>query len=115
MNWRESRHGVAPPELAHLRPWLLALVFFGAGDVLTTSVGLAVPGVVEAAPIARALILEYGVAAMVGLKLLAFAACVALWRAVPRPYCRGVPVGLAALGVSVTLWNTAVVLIAIHP
>lgn len=115
MNWRETRHSVGLPELGGTRPWLLAVLLFGVGDVVTTSVGLGVPGVVEADPVARALIESFGLGSIVGLKLLAFGLCYAVWRAVPRPYCTGVPLGLAGLGAVVTAWNVLVVVTAVHP
>lgn len=115
MNWCETRHGVALPELSGTTPWLLAVLLFGVGDVVTTSVGLTLPGVVEADPVARVAIDSFGVGSIVGLKLLAFGLCYAVWRTVPRPYCLGVPLGLAALGAAVTAWNVLVVVTAVQP
>lgn len=115
MNWRETRHGIALPEFPGTMPWLLAVLLFGVGDVVTTGVGLGLPGVVEADPIARTLIDSFGVVSIVGLKLLAFALCYAIWRIVPRPYCQGVPLGLAGLGGAVTVWNTLIVVTVIQP
>lgn len=112
MNWSETRHGVDLPDLSGSTPWLLAVLLFGVGDVVTTSVGLGLPGVVEADPVARILIDSFGVGSIVVLKLLAFALCYAVWRTVPRPYCLGVPLGLATLGGAVTVWNTLIVLSA---
>lgn len=99
---------ISPPWL-----WLGAVLFFGVGDVVTTAVGLSVPGVVEADPIARPLLREFGLAALLALKAAAFGACYLGWAIVPRPYCRGVPLGLAGLGLVVTAWNTLVVTSAV--
>lgn len=115
MNWRESRRGVAFSEFAHQTPWILAVLLFGVGDLVTTAVGLGIPGIVEADPLARALIDRFGIGSLVGLKLVAFALCFAVWQTVPRPYSRGVPIGLAALGGAVTAWNVLVVASTVGP
>lgn len=91
-------------------PWLVAVLFFGVGDVVTTSVGLGVDGVSETCPVTRPLVGWYGPPAFVALKVAAFAGWYALWRALPRPYCAAVPVGLAVLGVALTAWNLHVLL-----
>jgi hypothetical protein len=91
--------------------WLIAVLFFGVGDVVTTGIGLDLTGVSEIGPL-RSVILRHGVFAIVGLKLVTFAACYVLWRVVPRPHAVGVPLGLALLGVPVTGWNVAVLVLA---
>ncbi|WP_247010537.1 hypothetical protein [Halorientalis litorea] len=93
------------------RLWLAAVLFFGVGDVVTTGIGLDLTGVSEIGPL-RSVVLRHGVFAVVGLKLVTFAACYVLWRAVPRPHAVGVPLGLALLGVPVTGWNVAVLVLA---
>lgn len=91
------------------RLWLAALLLFGVGDVATTAVGLAIPGVVEADPLARWMLDRLGLVALPLLKAVAFLACAVVWLVVPHPYSRGVPAGLAAIGAVVTAWNTYVV------
>lgn len=85
--------------------WLLAILLFGVGDVVTTAVGLAGGHLVEVGPLAAPVIDHFGLAALAGLKLAAFAVCVALWRNSRRPSAVGVPLGLVTLGVLVTAWN----------
>lgn len=93
--------------------WLLSVLFFGVGDVLTTAVGLQVGGVVETSPV---LALADGAAVyptMVGLKLLVFGGWYLLWRVTPAPYRVGAPLGLAILGVAATALNLVVMLTAL--
>jgi len=97
----------ATPEL-----WLLALVFFVGGDLLTTGVGLFTGGVAEVGPVVAPLIEAYGLAAMVPLKLLAVGVCYLLWRVTPAPHAVGVPLGLAVFGVLVTGWNVGVIAVS---
>lgn len=113
MNWR------APP-LPHdllARPaprlWLVAVLFFGVGDLVTTAVGLSVPGVVEVDPVARQLLAQFGLPALLALKAVALAGGYVAWTLVPHPYRKGVPLGLIALGVAVTAWNAFVVAAAV--
>jgi hypothetical protein len=93
--------------------WALTACFFLAGDIVTTAVGLGVPGVVESNPVTGRAVVLHGVAAMVVLKVATMLAGVAAWRALPRPYALGVPLGLATLGVTATVWNAAVVAMAV--
>ena len=93
--------------------WVVAVVFFGIGDLVTTAVGLQLQYVVEAGPVVGDVIRAYGTSAMLWLKVLVFAICYVLWRVVPAPHRVGVPLGLAALGVLVTGWNVFVMGIAV--
>lgn len=90
------------------RLWLLAVVLFGVGDLVTTSAGLGV-GAAEVNPLARFLIARHGLGAMVALKLLSLGCCLGLWSIAPRPYRLGIPLGLAILGGLVNAWNVLVV------
>ena len=55
--------------------WLLAILFFGVGDVATTTLGLSTGALVEVGPLAAPTMERFGFAALVALKALAFAAC----------------------------------------
>lgn len=92
--------------------WLLALLCYGVGDVVTTVVGVHTPGVVETNPFARWAFARSVVGGMVALKGLAFAGAYLLWRAVPPPYRVGVPLGLALSGLVVTCWNMHVLVLS---
>ena len=94
--------------------WLITLVGFVGGDLLTTAVGLSGGGVVEVGPLAVHFIEWFGLGAMIPLKLLALGACLLIWRAVPKPHDVGVPLGLAVFGVLVTAWNAYVLVLAGH-
>lgn len=90
--------------------WVVALVFFGVGDLATTAVGLSTGTAKEVSPVVRFLAGRYGVASLVLLKAYAFLACGLLWRVVPGPYDVGVPIGVTVVGVAVTAWNVSVLL-----
>lgn len=109
------RPSIRADEPTRLDPWLwlVAVVFFGVGDVTTTGVGLNVAGVVEAGPVVAPLVRRNGLVALVLLKLAAFCAGYLCWKSVPRPYRAGVPLGLSILGLSATAWNCHVLLVAL--
>lgn len=89
--------------------WVVGILFFGIGDILTTGVGLSLEGIREVGPITGSLVGQYGRGVMVPMKLLTFGGCYLLWRFLPEPHRLGVPLGLALLGVWVTTWNLMVV------
>lgn len=111
------RWGVSAPieasRIAHLRVWVVAVLFFGIGDVATTTIGLGFESIEEVGILTAPLIDQYGLGAMVVLKVAVFAACFAFWRYMPRPQRVGIPLGLAILGVWVTGWNMQMVLTAV--
>lgn len=85
--------------------WLIAVLGFGLGDITTTMLGLSAGHLVEVGPFVAPIIDRFGIAALVGLKVLSFVLAGLLWRVTPRPHAVGVPLGLATLGVLVTGWN----------
>lgn len=97
-----------PQRASHLHAWLVAVLFFGVGDVVTTGVGVELFAVAEQNPVPAMVLQRYGVPGVVGLKLLVIACFGLLWRAFPRPYCAGIPLGLAVIGLAVTAWNLLV-------
>lgn len=99
-------------ESVTLELWIIAIIFFGIGDMLTTNVGLMTGWAAEVSPIGGILIEEFGLSALFPLKLAVFVICFVLWRLTPRPQAVGVPLGLATLGVLVTTWNTFVLVAA---
>lgn len=92
-----------------LRLWVLTLLFFCVGDLVTTHVGLSMEGIVEAGPLVGPVLRAHGSAAMVGLKAVTVALFYALYRVAPEPHSIGVPLGLAVVGVFVTGWNLVVI------
>jgi len=92
--------------------WLVSVLFFGVGDLLTTAVGLQISGVVETSPVLSAADGAALYPTMVGLKLLVFGGWYLLWRVTPAPYRVGAPLGLAILGVAATTLNLIVMLTA---
>lgn len=106
-----DRPDVGPLDHSHL--WLVALLTFGLGDVATTALGLGVDGVAEASPVVAPLIGQHGLVALVALKAAVFAVAFGLWTVVPRPERDGIPIGLAVIGAPVTVWNLAVVGVAV--
>ena len=93
--------------------WGCTALFFVGGDLVTTFVGLSFAHVTERGIVPAVVIAEYGTGALIPLKLGVVGCAVALWWWTPRPHRVGVPLGLAALGVVVTLWNTLIILAAV--
>lgn len=89
--------------------WLLVVLFFVGGDLLTTRIGWQLPGVVETGPTAVVLGNLFGFPAVVLLKLAVVGWCYHVWRRTPAPFSVGVPFGLAVLGVFATAWNLAII------
>lgn len=92
--------------------WWLSIILFGFGDIVTTSVGLTTGWVIEVGPLAAFALTELGLAVLLPLKVLVFVCCYSLWMFTPNPYRIGVPLGLVGLGLCVTVWNIAVLVIA---
>ena len=93
--------------------WFIAVLCFGIGDVVTTSIGLRLAGVTEMHPLAVHAFQYSTLGAMVVLKSIVFGSCYLLWKWTPRPHCMGVPLGLAILGMIITVWNLQVLLLAL--
>lgn len=89
--------------------WLLAVAFFGIGDLSTTGVAVTAGTVGEANPLVRVLLGTFGIVGFVALKLFAFGISYVAWRVVGRPNNVGVPLALVVLGVCFTAWNLSVV------
>lgn len=90
--------------------WTLSLVFYGLGDIVTTIIGLQLGGITEVGPL-PALIAHIGPPAFIGLKTTALVLFACIWKVIPEPHNIGVPLALATLGVLVTTWNLAVILV----
>lgn len=91
------------------RWWVLAVLFFVCGDVVTTQVGLATEAVAEVGPLAGPLIGSYGMLALLALKLVVLVSSISIWRYAPPAYASALPLGLAVGGGLVTMWNTVVI------
>jgi len=101
---------VVGPRLRYRRLWVLTVLFFGIGDVVTSGIGLSMAGIAEIGPLVAPLVSAYGLWAMVALKIVFIGAALLFWRVGPKPQADGIPLGLAVLGVLVTGWNIVVVL-----
>ncbi len=95
------------------RLWSIAIAFFGGGDLLTTAVGLWLRRPVEAGPVTSIAVDHYGLPIVVPLKVLTLALAYLLWRRTPAPQRIGVPLGLATLGVLVTVWNLRILFVVL--
>lgn len=102
---RANPTAVEPPRTSRPLLWVLAVLFFGVGDVVTTSVGMGIEGLLEFGPVTAVVLGRYGFGGMVVAKALVFGGCFLVWRCTRRPYSVGVPLGLTVVGVFVTGWN----------
>ncbi|MFC7227682.1 DUF5658 family protein [Salinirubellus salinus] len=89
--------------------WVVAVLAYGAGDTLTTWVGLRSGRGAEAGPLAAPLVETYGILGLVGLKVVTLALFYLTWRVARPPARVAVPLAVALVGVGVTAWNLAVV------
>jgi hypothetical protein len=92
------------------RLWVLAVVFFGVGDLVTTMLGLTIGSSAEANPFVAMLVDQYGVLVLLPLKMAMLGGCYVGWKQLPLPYPIVVPLVLALLGIVVTIWNTGILL-----
>lgn len=97
---------VSQPPVDHYTSWILAVLTFGIGDVLSTWWFLQQPGNVEDSPVALAVIDSIGVVGLIVWKLVVLAVFYAIYRYSPKNWRAGVPIGLAVLGSVVIAWNT---------
>lgn len=88
--------------------WIAVLVFFVGGDLATTAIGTATPGVMEVNPSIAVLLEKHGLLGMAALKVVVVVAASVVYWVVPRPHDVSVPLGFGAVGVIVTGWNLIV-------
>lgn len=93
--------------------WMIAIAFFGFGDFASTAIALSFQRPVEAGPVTSIAIDLFGLPIAIPLKLLTLALAYLLWRLAPPPQNIGVPLGLSALGVGVTIWNVSILLVVL--
>lgn len=91
--------------------WLGALAFYGVGDAATTALGLSTGTGEEVGLVAAPLLAEYGLAALLPLKMVIFALFYAAWALLRTPGRVAVPAALVVVGAVVSCWNAAVVLL----
>ena len=96
------------------RAWRQALLWFGAGDLFTSILGISSGLARESTPHIAALVADFGIAGMVIAKTAGLVVGYVGWRLIPSPYETAVPVALAVLGLYLTLWNTYVLVSAIR-
>jgi len=88
--------------------WVVGLLCFGVGDVVTTSLGLTTGHVAEVGPLVSFVVDHYRIGGLLALKCAMFGACYLLYRLLPSPQNMGVPLGLATVGPLVVGWNLLV-------
>lgn len=91
--------------------WIIAIVSYGVGDIVTTVIGLSSGSLVETSPLVIPMIQRFGLSALVGMKVLVFGFTGLLWWVTPYPDSLGVPLGLTIIGVLVTGWNMHLLLL----
>ena len=90
--------------------WTAALLGYGLGDLGTTLIGLSTGRGAEAGPIAAELVAQFGLLALVALKLSSLVTFYLTWRLVAWPFRVAVPLAIAGVGLLVTAWNVVVLL-----
>jgi hypothetical protein len=92
--------------------WILTVSFLIIGDLVTTGLGVSSGQIAEVGPLGDPIVEQYGMYGMVALKLGVLGLSFVAWKLAPDPERIGIPLGLAAIGVVVTLWNTVVLSLA---
>ena len=91
--------------------WLLAFVSFVLGDLVTTAIGLEL-GLIERAPLYSGRFAGLSLLPVAfSVKIVFVAIALAAFEWLPSPGNLGIPTGLAIVGVSVTAWNSYLILL----
>jgi len=105
LNQGYSLDWFSKPSTSHQFLWLLAILTFGIGDVLTTAVFLSAEMNHESHPIAAQAVEEIGVWILAPWKAAVLGVFAGLYRATPKQFAVGVPIGLTLVGTALTVWN----------
>jgi hypothetical protein len=89
--------------------WVVAVVLYGAGDTVTTLVGLQSDGATEGGPVALYALGQGGIPGFVLLKVGFIGACFLVWWVVQTPGRVAIPLALVVVGAVVTGWNLVVI------
>jgi hypothetical protein len=100
-------------QLAQPWLWVVAVLAFGIGDIVTTTIGLRMTSVQEAGPLTSLFVDRYGLVSMVVVKSAVLGAFYGCWKITPRDYRVGIPLGLTILGLVAVWWNLMVKLVAL--
>lgn len=92
--------------------WIAAIAWYGLGDTATTLGGLRYADVAEVGPVAGPAMEAVGGGALIAIKLVLFAVAALVAARIGRPTRVAIPVALTIVGVAVTVWNAAVILLA---
>lgn len=114
MGQAEASNVIRQLRLAQPWLWTTAVVAFGIGDVLTTTVGLSMAAVHEAGPLTSVLIEQHGLPGMIAVKATVLGLFYLCWTVTPKAYRVGIPLGLTVLGLGVVWWNLTVNLLALQ-
>lgn len=90
--------------------WISAILFYGFGDIVTTLVGLRLPGITEGGPFVTVIVDQHGPGFIYVVKVTTITLFYFLWRVTPRSYRVGVPIGVSIVGISTTIWNSALII-----
>jgi hypothetical protein len=85
--------------------WVVAILFYGVGDAVTTIIGLWMGDTEEVGSVALAAMELGGVFGFLAVKAVFIAACFCAWYLVVTPGRVAIPLALAVVGVGVTGWN----------
>lgn len=91
--------------------WVASALTFVVGDVITTVVGLSLPGVTETHPVGSTIV-DFGPLLMVGMKAMVLAVAVGFYFTANTKYRTAIPASLTAVGALITGSNLAIILFA---
>jgi len=93
--------------------WVGAILFWGLGDTLTTAVGLSSGVTREVGPVSVHVLGIGGVGLLAVFKIVCLFAAFGWWYYWPSGNRVGIPAGLALVGVSITVWNVALITVGV--
>lgn len=85
--------------------WVLAFLFYGVGDTVTTFVGLRMEGVAEVGPLALIAMEIAGNVGFVAMKGLFMVVCFGAWYVLDTRGRVAIPLALIVAGGAITFWN----------
>ncbi|ELZ12740.1 hypothetical protein C479_03855 [Halovivax asiaticus JCM 14624] len=95
---------------AHERTlWVIAILFYGVGDTITTGLGLWGTEAMEIGPIVAPLVDWHGPVGLLVVKVTTLSGFYVLWHVMSTPKRVAIPFALAFVGTVVTGWNVAIV------
>lgn len=91
--------------------WILGILLFGAGDIITTFFGIYIKNLGEINLIPSIILDKLGIQGLLLLKIITIYIFYILWRILPQKYRIGIPIGITITGTAIITHNLYILLI----